>query len=68
MSIFNREDFKNTQWYVAEKLLHVVVAIFIIPKTFNSLNTSAIGQLEFSKATIGILSPFFFRTISHMST
>lgn len=64
MSIFNKEDFKNTQWFIIEKLLQVVVAIFIIPKIFNSLNTSNIGQLEFSKATIGILTPFLFLGLS----
>jgi len=64
VAIFNKEDFKNTQWFVAEKLLQVVVAIFIIPKIFNSLNTSGIGQLEFSKATIGILTPFLFLGLS----
>ena len=64
LSVFSKKDFINVKWLVAEKLIQVAVGIFIIPKLFNELGTNSIGQLEFSKTLIGILSPLFFLGLS----
>lgn len=64
MGVFSRKDFKNTQWFIAEKFLQVIVGLFIIPKIFTSLGTDAIGKLEFSKTFLGTLSPLFFLGLS----
>lgn len=64
MALFSKKDFKNTQWFIAEKLLQVLVGLFIIPQIFTSLGTEEIGKLEFSKTLLGTLSPLFFLGLS----
>jgi len=64
LNIFSRKDFKNTYWYVAEKLVQLSVAIFIIPKIYNELGAVDLGKLEFSKTLIGYLAPILFLGLS----
>jgi len=64
LDIFSKKDFINAKWLVAEKLLQLCVAIFIIPKIYNELGAVDIGKLEFSKSLIGMLTPALFLGLS----
>ena len=62
--IFSKKDFTNAKWLVAEKLLQLIAAIYIVPKIYNELGSIDIGKLEFSKSLIGIIAPALFLGLS----
>lgn len=64
LNLFDKKDFINAKWFVAEKVVQLIVAIVIIPKVFNELGTVDIGKLEFSKALVSMLSPLLFLGLS----
>lgn len=57
---FQKKDFNNAFWYVGEKMVQLVVAIFIIPKVYNELGPIDLGKFEFSKTMIGYFAPILF--------
>lgn len=63
-SIFTKKDFTNTQWFIAEKGIQLIVGILIVPKIFNSLGTYNIGELKFVESILGMMSPIFFLGLS----
>jgi len=63
-AVFSKKDFINAKWLVAEKLVHLLVAIYIIPKIYNALGAVDIGKLEFSKSLITTLTPLLFLGLS----
>ena len=64
MSLFSKKDFANAKWYIIEKVCQLIVGIYITPKIFNSLGAFNSGELEISKAIVGVLAPFFFLGLS----
>lgn len=64
MSIFSKKDFENAKWYILEKVCQLIIGIYITPKIFNSLGAFNSGELEISKAIVGVLAPFFFLGLS----
>ena len=64
MPLFSKKDFANTKWYILEKICQLIVGIYITPKIFNSLGAFNSGELEISKAIVGVLTPFFFLGLS----
>jgi len=64
LSLFSKKDFANAKWYIIEKVCQLIVGIYITPKIFNSLGAFNSGELEISKAIVGVLAPFFFLGLS----
>ncbi|WP_249754047.1 polysaccharide biosynthesis C-terminal domain-containing protein [Algibacter sp. L4_22] len=64
MSLFSKKDFTNAKWYILEKVCQLMIGIYITPKIFNSLGAFNSGELEISKAIVGVLAPFFFLGLS----
>jgi len=62
--IFSKKDFANANWFIAEKIIALVVAIIIIPKIYTELGIVNIGKLNFSKSLIAMFSPVFFLGLS----
>lgn len=57
--IFKREDFSNTAWFLAEKLVQLIIGAFIVPKIFTSLGATGMGDLKYVMTVLGILTPVF---------
>ena len=62
--LFSKQDFLNTKWFIAEKLIQLLVGIFIIPKIFNSLGVLNIGKLKFAETFIAFFAPVLFLGLS----
>jgi O-antigen/teichoic acid export membrane protein len=67
LSAFSKKDFTNTKWFIAEKLVQLIVGIFIIPKIFNSLGATDIGGLKYVESIVGMLAPLFFLGLAEIS-
>jgi len=57
VSVFGKKDFNNAKWFVVEKIVALIVSIFIVPKIFSSLGADNIGGLEYVKSVLGIFAP-----------
>jgi O-antigen/teichoic acid export membrane protein len=57
--LFKKEDFSNTKWFVAEKIIQLIVGAFIVPKIFTTLGASEMGDLKYVMTIVGILTPIF---------
>jgi O-antigen/teichoic acid export membrane protein len=64
LNLFDKKDFINAKWFVAEKIVQLIAALIIIPKIFNELGTVDIGKLELSKSLIGFLVPILMLGLS----
>jgi len=62
--LFSKQDFINTKWFIAEKLIQLIVGILIVPKIFNSLGVLDIGKLKFAESFIAFFLPIFFMGLS----
>ena len=67
LSAFAKKDFVNTKWFVAEKLIQLIVGVFIVPKIFNSLGAVDIGGLKYVESIMGMLAPLFFLSLAEIS-
>jgi len=65
--LFSKKDFANANWFIAEKMVALLVAIFIIPKIYTELGITDIGKLNFSKSLVAMFSPVFFLGLSAIS-
>lgn len=62
--LFSKQDFLNTKWFIAEKLIQLLVGIFIVPKIFNSLGVLDIGKLKFAETFVAFFTPVLFLGLS----
>ena len=62
--LFSKEDFLNTKWFIAEKLIQFIVGIIIVPQIFNSLGVLDIGKLKFAETFVAFFAPIFFLGLS----
>jgi O-antigen/teichoic acid export membrane protein len=62
--LFSKQDFINTKWFIAEKLIQLIVGIFIIPKIFNTLGVLDLGKLKFAETFIAFFAPILFLGLS----
>jgi len=67
LSAFAKKDFINTKWFIAEKLIQLIVGVFIVPKIFNSLGAVDIGGLKYVESIMGMLAPLFFLSLAEIS-
>ena len=66
LSAFAKKDFINTKWFIAEKLIQLLVGVFIVPKIFNSLGAIDIGGLKYVESIMGMLAPLFFLSLAEI--
>ena len=62
--LFNKQDFINTKWFIAEKLIQLIVGIIIVPQIFNSLGVLNIGKLKFAETLLAFFAPVLFLGLS----
>lgn len=62
--LFSKQDFINTKWFIAEKLIQLIVGIIIVPQIFNSLGVLDIGKLKFAETLLAFFAPIFYLGLS----
>ncbi len=63
-SVFSKKDFRATQWFTLEKIMHLVTGVFIVPQIFSTLGTVDIGKLTFVESVLEMFTPLFFLGLS----
>ncbi|MBL7472046.1 flippase [Robertkochia sediminum] len=61
---FDKKDISTTVWFSLEKIILMIVSVFIMPKIFNTLGTVDIGKLKLAESILGMFSPLFFLGLS----
>ena len=63
-SVFSKKDFIATKWFALEKIIQLVIGVFIVPQIFSALGTVDIGKLKFVESVLSMLTPLFFLGLS----
>ncbi len=61
---FSKQDVNTTFWFSVEKLILLIVGVFVMPKIFNALGAVDIGKLKLAESVLGMFSPLFFLGLS----
>lgn len=59
LSVFKKADYRNTAWFLLEKLIQLIAGAYIVPQIFSSLGATNMGELKYAITIVGILTPLF---------